>query len=349
MKDNNLIIIFDNSPSSHKEGIIEELSIDSDILLFHLSNKNDYYHPSRQYLKKLSFPNKRYILNSNSKLKYIKESISNILQKYKQNKKEYKSVKIIYSFIDFKRLFMVLFLKSQIKNISESISMITYLEPIRFNDFKVIFRLIKISISLIFQRHFLETKTIYLISSLNSFFYKLFFKNFLILPYKQTKAYIDNCETFLKVPKSKKYKILFIGQLIPRKNPLLLLNACKKLNFPVDLTIIGTGKLKEKIIKNIKKIVKKDLKVNFIDSYDNENIYKIIKSNDVLVLPSKFDGFGFVVAEAIYCKTFAIVSSNVGSKDFIESGKNGSIFMNNSLKDLINHLNLHYLKKKYYE
>lgn len=349
MKDNSLTIMFDNAPSLHKEGVIERLAKDSDILLLHLSNTNDYYHPSRKYLKNISFLKKRYILDSNSELKDIKNSISDIVKKYQRNKKQYKSVKIIYSFIDFKRLFLVLYLKSKVINLSSTISIVSYLEPIRFNDAKVIFRLTRILISLIFQKYFLGTSFIYLTSSLNSFFYKLFFKNFLILPYKQTQSYIDNCKTISIIPQSTKYKILFIGQLIPRKNPLLLLNACEKLKFPVDLTILGKGKLKEKIIRKINKINKKDLTVNLLDSLDNKNIYKIIKSNDVLVLPSQFDGFGFVVAEAIYCQTFAIVSSNVGSKDMIDNGKNGSIFMNNSLNDLINHLNLHYLKKKYYE
>ena len=347
MKDNRLTIIFDNAPSAHKEGIIERLALDSDILLFHISNANDYFHPSRQYLKKLSFPNNRYFLDAKSEVKDIKNSISNVVLKYQNDIENYQSIKIIYSFTDFKRLFLVLFLYRQIMKLSDSISNVSYLEPIRFNDFKVLFRLVKISISLIFQRYVLSTKTIYLTSSLNSFFYRLFFRNFLIFPYKQTKGYIKNCKTTLNVPISSKYKILFIGQLIPRKNPFLLLKACKKLTFPVHLTILGKGKLKENLIKNIHKIKKKDLKVDFIDSFDNENIHKIIKSNDVLVLPSKFDGFGFVVAEAIYCNTFAIVSSNVGSKDLIKSGKNGSIFTNNSLEDLINHLNLHYLKKNF--
>ena len=136
--------------------------------------------------------------------------------------------------------------------------------------------------------------------------------------------------------------------MIPRKNPFLLLNACIKLKFPVDLTIIGSGNLREKITKSINKLNKYDLKVDLIESFDNQKISKIIKSHDVLVLPSKFDGFGFVVAEAIYSDTYVIVSSNVGAKDLIINGKNGSIFKNNSLNELINHLNLHYLKKIYY-
>ena len=65
-----------------------------------------------------------------------------------------------------------------------------------------------------------------------------------------------------------------------------------------------------------------------------------------MVLPSRFDGFGFVVAEAIYCDTYVIVSSQVGSQDLITQGINGSIFQNNSKEELKNHLIMQYLKPK---
>ena len=63
-----------------------------------------------------------------------------------------------------------------------------------------------------------------------------------------------------------------------------------------------------------------------------------------MVLPSKFDGFGFVVSEAISAKVFTIVSSQVGAKDLITNGKVGAVFKNNSLSELQNLLNLHYMR-----
>jgi glycosyltransferase involved in cell wall biosynthesis len=46
---------------------------------------------------------------------------------------------------------------------------------------------------------------------------------------------------------------------------------------------------------------------------------------DVLVLPSRFDSFGMVVAEALACGLPAIVTDNVGAKDMIQNGVNGWI------------------------
>ena len=48
-------------------------------------------------------------------------------------------------------------------------------------------------------------------------------------------------------------------------------------------------------------------------------------NHDVLVLPSRFDSFGMVVAEAMACGLSAIVSDHVGAKEMIQNGQNGFI------------------------
>ena len=47
---------------------------------------------------------------------------------------------------------------------------------------------------------------------------------------------------------------------------------------------------------------------------------------DYLVLPSRFDGYGFVVAEALMMGIPVIVSNAVGAADLVEPGKNGWVF-----------------------
>ena len=72
----------------------------------------------------------------------------------------------------------------------------------------------------------------------------------------------------------------------------------------------------------------------------------MIMKNDVLVLPSRFDGFGFVVSEAIKYGTYVIVSSQVGAKDLLLKGKKGAVFNMGSKDELINQLNLHFLRQQ---
>ena len=346
MNSKSLVIMFDNAPSMHKEGILELIAKSNDLLIFHCASQRDKRHPSEVFTSKDIFSKSRFKLNSSIRNKEIKKDILKILSSQNYVRKDLK-IKIIYSFLDFKRLCLVLLLKKHFEKFSSDVSLFPLYEPIRFNDIIFPLRLIKISLSLILQRLFLNPQKLYCFSSLNCFYYKLFFSNLEIIPYQQSSTYIKKCNRLKKISKSKNYSILFIGKLINRKNPLLLLKACLELNFKNDLTIVGDGFLKEKLKKFYDRNKNKGkTKLKFIKNIDNNKIPILLKENDVLVLPSRFDGFGFVVAEAIYCNTYVIVSSQVGSQDLIKQGINGSIFQNNSKEELKNHLTMQYMKTK---
>ena len=75
-----LNIIFDNAPSSHKEGFIKNMAIDNDILIIHLPNKNDKLHPSEIYLKNRLYKSSRFYLNSESSIKTLKIKIKDIIK-----------------------------------------------------------------------------------------------------------------------------------------------------------------------------------------------------------------------------------------------------------------------------
>lgn len=58
---------------------------------------------------------------------------------------------------------------------------------------------------------------------------------------------------------------------------------------------------------------------------NHERLAAELPQHDVLILPSFFDSFGMVVAEAMACGLPAIVTQNVGAKEMICSGENGLI------------------------
>ena len=55
---------------------------------------------------------------------------------------------------------------------------------------------------------------------------------------------------------------------------------------------------------------------------------------DLLVLPSRYDGWGVVVNEALMCGVPVVVSSACGAKELIKDGVNGYIFESGNLQSL---------------
>ena len=237
---NGLSIVFDNAPSSHKEGFIEEEAINNDIIIFHLPKINDKIHPSERYLDKKLFKSCRFKINPRNNIKQIKKQISKVV-KNKIDGKKYQSISIIYSFLDLKRLYLVRFLSKICENYSSQVQLIPYFEPIRLNDILVLPRIIKVCFSLLIQKFCLKVKKLYLFSNLNRFFYEIFFDQIFLYPYKDSKLKnkIDNQEIINSFNSSDKcLNIIFIGQLIKRKDPLILLKASIALKFKVKISFL---------------------------------------------------------------------------------------------------------------
>ena len=337
-----ITIVLDNAPSSHKEKTIQEISFNTTLFLIHLPNINDAIHFSREVFDNSSQNIKRINIDPVEPFKKKVHKIRKILSS-EINFDEYGEIKIIHSFLDFKRICVVKNLKEFFKDKKLKVYVVPHYEPLRLNDVYVIPRLLRFSLSILFQKYHLEINSIYLFSFLNNFIYKIFIKKLYFYPYKNI---LKKEEKYFKKKsinsKKKELSIIFVGQLIDRKNPLILINAVKKLRFKVRLSIYGNGYLYKKIQRNIKSSVHQNLNIRLYGNVKNQEILKAMQNHDVLVLPSKFDGFGFVVYEAIKMGLYVIVSDQVGAKDILND--NGAIFSNSNVSELISLLNLQYLK-----
>ena len=121
--------------------------------------------------------------------------------------------------------------------------------------------------------------------------------------------------------------ILFMGVLIKRKNPAFLLDLLKKCKekFPsLKLVIIGNGPEKHNILKGIRgNNLEND--VILIDSaYGQEKAYWMSRM-DIFLMPSKDEGFGLAVTEAMSYSKPVISSDRSAFKEIIKSGQNGFI------------------------
>lgn len=106
--------------------------------------------------------------------------------------------------------------------------------------------------------------------------------------------------------------ILFLGRLTLVKNPELLIKTFFRLNPPPDtkLVIVGTGDLKKDLME-----IYKDPRIIFTGLVENESKkIDIIRSCDIFVLPSKYEGMSLALLEAM-SSGLACIASNVGAND----------------------------------
>ena len=132
---------------------------------------------------------------------------------------------------------------------------------------------------------------------------------------------------------------LAIGRLTKQKNFDLLINAFyefNKINNCYKLLIIGEGEENKKIINKINelKLKKKIILLGF-----KKNVYKYLKNSKAFILSSRWEEMGFVIIEAASCNTLVISSDCPnGPKEFLNYGKAGYLFNNNSVNDLVQNL-----------
>lgn len=134
--------------------------------------------------------------------------------------------------------------------------------------------------------------------------------------------------------------VLFCGKLIPKKQPLKLLQAFVSVReeLPCHLLYVGDGPLHEKL-KTL--VEERDIQdVHFAGFLNQSEISKAYVASDLLVLPSAYgETWGLVINEAMNFELPVIACDKVGaSYDLIEENKNGFVVPHDDLKSLTNAL-----------
>lgn len=124
--------------------------------------------------------------------------------------------------------------------------------------------------------------------------------------------------------------ILISGKLIPKKNPLLLIEALKQLPDAIRARIVvlfvGDGELRpalERAAADTPQIA-----LNFVGFQNQRALSPYYHAADMLVLPSAFgETWGLVVNEALHHGLPVVVSDQVGSAvDLVQNGVTGAVF-----------------------
>jgi glycosyltransferase involved in cell wall biosynthesis len=137
------------------------------------------------------------------------------------------------------------------------------------------------------------------------------------------------------------FHYLFAGNLTRDKGIDLLISAFAKINVPgKTLTLIGKKQ------GGLPDTIKRLPNVKWVGYLSPESVRDEFHRADILVLPSRLDGFGLVVAEAMATGTPVIVSSAVGAKDLVRTGENGWVFESENVSALAEAMELSYQNRQ---
>lgn len=138
-------------------------------------------------------------------------------------------------------------------------------------------------------------------------------------------------------------KVLFVGRLTKGKGADLLIKAInylyeiKELN-RFEFTMVGKeGSYKDmKFKKYISKEVNKEIfrYIKFTDDIPRNEVNKLYRSTDIVIIPSMYESFSYVMIEAMYNKSIIISSGKGAMKEIIESTDGNYIFKENDFIDI---------------
>ena len=131
-------------------------------------------------------------------------------------------------------------------------------------------------------------------------------------------------------PPVTEFSVVFVGKLEQRKNVDLLLRALSEISRPWRLTIIGDGPSAD-ALKATASNLGIGATVDFLGAQDNRAAREEITLSDLLVLPSRFDGWGAVVNEALHAGVPVVLSSAVGSADLLALSDHECVFQSNDV------------------
>lgn len=113
--------------------------------------------------------------------------------------------------------------------------------------------------------------------------------------------------------------VLFLGRLVPQKNPFAFIEAAKKildLRCDVHFVVAGTGGLMRELIERVAAL-RIGKNVHFLGFLDHKNISNAFRLADVYVMPSVSEPFGLTGLEALAHEVPVIISKQSGVSEVL--------------------------------
>jgi glycosyltransferase involved in cell wall biosynthesis len=131
---------------------------------------------------------------------------------------------------------------------------------------------------------------------------------------------IEKVNIVIKPMDGEPYKIIYAGSLLHLKGIDLLIKSLSALHADrYNFDIYTSNSFSNSYEKGIKSLILKNQKIKLFPFIDNNLLKQKISEYDLLVLPSRYDGWGGVVSEAIMIGTPVLVSENCGSHTVVNN------------------------------
>jgi glycosyltransferase involved in cell wall biosynthesis len=122
-------------------------------------------------------------------------------------------------------------------------------------------------------------------------------------------------------------KVIFIGNLIPRKGLDTLLKALARLRHENwTLTVAGDPEVDQRYSQAMQQLCQElglTAQVDFLGYHSNLAIPALLEKGHLLAVPSQYEGFGIVYLEAMGFGLPPLASAAGGARDLIRHGENG--------------------------
>ena len=122
--------------------------------------------------------------------------------------------------------------------------------------------------------------------------------------------------------------IVFVGNVIPRKGVMTLLDALEGLSGEWRATIVGSHDADPSYARTVRRTVDRHeaaARIEVVGAVSDDRLETVLTEAHVLAIPSRRESFGMVYLEAMEYGTVPIATTVGGSREFVVDGYNGRL------------------------
>lgn len=136
-------------------------------------------------------------------------------------------------------------------------------------------------------------------------------------------------------------RLLFVGNLIPRKGLHILIDALRQVAGDWQLRVVGSPVIEPAYARHMRRAAEKyhiSHRVMWLGAIDDARLRQEMASAHVLAMPSHYEGFGIVYLEGMGFGLPALATTGGATGELITDGVNGYLVAPGDVKSLAGHI-----------